>query len=187
MLAETSNFTFSILAAHGVLGVLVGVSGYSDWQHRKIYNKVTVPAWLLGLVIAAFGGFPESFLNAFLASSLAFGVFYFMFAAGYIGGGDVKLATAVGALLGFPLIVDALFWGIISGGIYACIILLRRGELWTGLKTAAFFVIHFLLWRKMQVPESPESEQIPYGVCIGAGVIIALICKYAGYPSVLDY
>lgn len=40
--------------------------------------------------------------------------------------GDVKLAAALGALVGFPYVIPALMAGILLGGIAALILLLSR-------------------------------------------------------------
>ncbi len=45
---------------------------------------------------------------------------------GAMGMGDVKLAAALGALVGFPAIVPALMVGIIAGGVAALVLLLTR-------------------------------------------------------------
>ena len=43
-----------------------------------------------------------------------------------MGIGDVKLAAAGGALLGYPLILRGLFWGILAGGCAALLLLASR-------------------------------------------------------------
>ena len=41
-------------------------------------------------------------------------------------GGDVKLAAALGALLGYPLVLPGLVLGVIAGGLAALLLLLTR-------------------------------------------------------------
>ncbi len=43
-----------------------------------------------------------------------------------MGMGDVKLEAALGALLGFPAIVSAMFLGVIAGGLAAIVLLLMK-------------------------------------------------------------
>lgn len=43
-----------------------------------------------------------------------------------MGGGDVKLAWLIGLVLGFPNVLAALFVAIVSGGIFAIILLLFK-------------------------------------------------------------
>jgi leader peptidase (prepilin peptidase)/N-methyltransferase len=48
---------------------------------------------------------------------------------GAMGAGDVKLAAALGAVLGWPAVFPALLYGIIAGGVAALLLLLlRRAE-----------------------------------------------------------
>ena len=45
---------------------------------------------------------------------------------GAMGMGDVKLEAALGALLGFPVIVNAMLLGVIAGGLAAVVLLLSK-------------------------------------------------------------
>jgi prepilin signal peptidase PulO-like enzyme (type II secretory pathway) len=60
---------------------------------------------------------------------LAAGGFFFLLALltrGAMGLGDVKLAAATGALVGWPAMVAALLLGILAGGVAALLLLLTR-------------------------------------------------------------
>jgi leader peptidase (prepilin peptidase)/N-methyltransferase len=46
---------------------------------------------------------------------------------GAMGTGDVKLAAALGAVLGYPLVLRGLFWGIVAAGL-AALFLLATGR-----------------------------------------------------------
>lgn len=183
MLTELNTSTTGFYLTHLVLLGLLIISSYTDWKYRKIYNKVTVTCFVAGLLLSVLYDFPGSLGNALLASSLAFGIFFIMFTLRQMGGGDVKLVTAIGALTGFPFILNVLLWGIIAGGVYAIAALLLRGSLWENLKRLGFFIWNLIFWRKAGslFPRSPE--RIPYGICISAGTLIALFLKYANYPA----
>jgi leader peptidase (prepilin peptidase)/N-methyltransferase len=45
---------------------------------------------------------------------------------GAMGAGDVKFAAALGAGLGYPLILPALFYGIVAAGVAALLLLVTR-------------------------------------------------------------
>jgi leader peptidase (prepilin peptidase)/N-methyltransferase len=44
-----------------------------------------------------------------------------------MGAGDVKLAAAMGAILGYPLVIQGLLWGVLAGG-GAALLLLAAGR-----------------------------------------------------------
>lgn len=161
-----------------VLFLLLGISSYTDWKSRKIYNKVTVPSAVLGLVIASLTNFPSGLQNAALACGLGFALFFALFLLGMMGGGDVKLVAAIGALTGFPFILDALFFGILTGGVYAVALLACKGGLWQNVKNVFLFIWGLLFWRMRMPLETNNSIKIPYGLCLSVGTAVAFILKH---------
>jgi prepilin peptidase CpaA len=156
----------------------LSICSYTDWKYRRIYNKVTLPSVALGLALAGIANFPDGLWNALLACLLAFTLFYLLFTLGVMGGGDVKLVAAIGALVGYPLIWDALFYGVVAGGIYALVVLAIKGGLWKILKNVAWFILGLLLWRKMASLQSEHSIKIPYGLCLAVGAACAYWLKH---------
>ena len=181
MLTEFDIQKLGFYLSHLVLLVLIVISSYTDLKFRKIYNRHTIPSLLVGMFLATLVNFPGGLWNAILASLVAFTVFFVMFALGIMGGGDVKLVAAVGALIGYPCILDALFWGIMCGGVYAILSLLKRKALVSTLKQIFIFIWNLFIWRIVTPPNLKESKKIPYGLCIASGTIIALVMKYMNY------
>jgi leader peptidase (prepilin peptidase)/N-methyltransferase len=67
-----------------------------------------------------------------------------------MGLGDVKMMLMVGAYLGWPLTLLAIFVGVLSGSIVGVALMLRRGE------------------RDMQM-------LLPFGIFLGLGSIVSLL------------
>lgn len=127
---------FAVLSAIVSLMLVVAII---DLEHRLILNRVIYPAILLLVFLAPFWpelGFSRDFLGsagmlASLSNSLVAGVGAYLaflaialvFPQG-IGGGDVKLAGAVGLLVGFPGIVVSLWIAAVSGGLAAIALML---------------------------------------------------------------
>lgn len=104
-----------------------------DLENRLIFDIVTYPATLI-----AFGG---SFLVtsdentwglSLTGAVVGFAVFWVLFKvaqlaygaeSGALGGGDVKLAMLMGAMLGLHRIFFALFLGIVLGGVFTLLLL----------------------------------------------------------------
>src|SRR5215470_16803539 len=83
---------------------------------RKIPRKLTLVGFVIGLTYHAFqGGFWSALLTAALAFTLGLGLYELR----AIGGGDVKLITAMGAMLGFQPWVLALEVAIVVAGVMA--------------------------------------------------------------------
>jgi prepilin peptidase CpaA len=171
---ELSNI-WLILSNIVLLG-LITISAFTDIKYRKIYNKITLPSLLTGLILGLLISHRTVFPSRLIGLAVGFGVFFIMFISGYMGGGDVKLVAAIGALIGFPLIIDAIFFGVFSGGLYAIIILLKKGLLWKHLKSVFLFIFSFIIpWRQTHSLKTESSMKIPYGLCISVGTLIAFI------------
>ncbi|NOX56695.1 MAG: prepilin peptidase [Planctomycetes bacterium] len=119
----------------GVCGLTTAAAVW-DLRTRRIPNKLTIPAFLAGLVYqAAFNGLGRPGLaDAGLAFLLGFGTLFVLWLIGGGGGGDVKLMGALSVWLGFRLtllvmicsvicvLVGTLLvmvWSVITRGAYA--------------------------------------------------------------------
>lgn len=81
----------------------VCAANYTDLKKRIIPNKLTLPLIVAGVIFYALLGFYKANLwtsmSGALGAALAFAIGYAMWLAGGWAGGDVKLFTALGALL----------------------------------------------------------------------------------------
>ncbi|MFV1959997.1 MAG: prepilin peptidase, partial [Planctomycetota bacterium] len=81
--------------------LVLGLAVWTDVRDGKVYNRLTYPAALLGLVLNATVRPPGVGLGqASLGLAVGFIPLFLAFAVGGLGGGDVKLMGAVGAFLG---------------------------------------------------------------------------------------
>ncbi|HUD09320.1 MAG TPA: prepilin peptidase [Patescibacteria group bacterium] len=142
---------------------LIVVSGFiviffMDLKYGVILDKVLLP---LSIIIAVYLFIlnPSSLIINFACGVLAFLLFLlialsFKFIRGKegMGGGDIKLAFALGLFLGFPSIIVALYLAFL---------------------TAAFVGIILILWKKT----SPKNASLPFGPFL---IIGALICLFWG-------
>lgn len=134
-LATPAFFVF-LLGLYGLSWQLILVSLYTaililitvtDLEHRLIFNVVILPSILLGLVAAFFTpnlywpsalvGGAAGFLLSYLAALIS---------RGGLGEGDVTLSTFLGLILGFPLILLSLFFGVFLGGFIAFLLVVTR-------------------------------------------------------------
>ena len=91
----------AVTIAAGLALFVAATAAFCDWRRGEIPNWLTLPAillapWSYGL---AFG--IEYALHSLAAGFLAGLVPYLLFRRGAIGGGDVKLFGALGAVMGF--------------------------------------------------------------------------------------
>lgn len=174
-----------------ILLTLLILSVYFDVTKKRIPNFLTLPVIAWGLVsyivIDGFNGFTFS-LFGFL---LGLGIFLIPYMAGGMGGGDVKLMAAIGALKGAEFIFLTALLAALCGGVMAVGYLLYKRRLLDSLKkvvgilaapifNALAFRFRAPFLRDIALYFSPSEKKIinkafiPYGVAIAAGALIAL-------------
>jgi prepilin peptidase CpaA len=150
------------------LAIILPVTFYTELAAGKIYNWMTLPAIALGLLLSGVEGL-ESFLTALFAAVIGGGIFFFPYLISglsrgrpVVGGGDVKLAAAIGAL-SFPyFVLSTIGWGVVAGGLM-------------GLGVIA--------WRMLKPPPKEEDTprtpvllvRVPFGTALCVGVCIAFV------------
>lgn len=110
-----------------LFALLMVIVIFIDLDHRIIPDALTYPALAAGLLLA-WGDGPRGFLIALLAA-LGSGLAFFLIAVlsrGGMGGGDIKLAAVMGAFLGWPAIVAAMFISFTLGGVVGLVLLAAR-------------------------------------------------------------
>jgi leader peptidase (prepilin peptidase)/N-methyltransferase len=117
----------SELIASLVVTSLLATVTLVDLSVRRIPNHLVLALLAWGLVQMVWLGQPSPL--AAVLGLLAGGGLLLLIAVvgrGAMGAGDVKFAGALGAVLGFPLILHGLFYGIIAGGLAALVLLVTR-------------------------------------------------------------
>lgn len=142
------RFGLSLTALrYGVFGFALLVVFFTDLEHQIIPNAVTYPGIAAGIALSAAAGQLAASLIAAAAAGLVFLVLGIV-SRGGMGGGDVKLAAMIGAFLGTPAVIVALFLAVALGAAAGLLLLALR-----------------LRSRK---------DMIPFGPAMAAGAMIAV-------------
>ena len=152
--------------------VITGLAAViEDLGWRRVSNWTSGGAVAGGLIVHYLQkGWPGAW-HSLLGALIGFGVFLVFYLMGGMGGGDVKLMSGFGALLGDGRILPAALLAAASGGVMALGYLavrgiLRRSRIWLGVA----------------VPEAPPGgdksrESIPYAPAITLGAWLALVSE----------
>ncbi|QGQ22831.1 prepilin peptidase [Gimesia benthica] len=93
------------------VGIFTIIAAITDYKSRKIYNVLTVPFFVLGIVYQlAFNGW-EGLLYGFLGFIAGFGIFFLIWMAGSGAAGDVKMMGALSMWLGFRATIAVMIVG----------------------------------------------------------------------------
>ena len=141
----------------GLLALLLVIAAIIDVRTFTISNRLNLAVallaplywWSIGLPL-----WPDAAIQVAVAVAV-FGLFSLAFFAGMMGGGDVKLATAIA--LWFPPLATARFlvFMSIAGGV----------------------VTIFVLWRHRRLKKVGKAE-VPYGVAIAIGALAILTQRF---------
>jgi len=158
-------------AAQGwILGLLLLGATVTDCRRGKIPQKWCAAAllagWGLSFARGGWGGiFPPGgavgLCDSMTATSLLFVVFFVFYWCGGVGGGDVKLLSAVAALGGLKFSLWALLHIAAAGLPVALFLLLWRGEFWAGLRRAGKCAWRWRYPRADAVAPETASENAP--------------------------
>lgn len=174
------------LVATCTLFAVAAIAIWTDVRERRIPNWLTVSALVAGLSLRAAGG--GSLYSGLAGAGIGLAVALPVFAVGGLGGGDVKLLTGIGALLGLEHIAVALAATALAGGVLAAAALTIRGS-WRPVLVN----IKKILWKaglrvvfgpavggpsSIVTLNSPSAVRTPYGVAIAVGAIAGWFLRW---------
>ena len=154
-----------------------------DVKTRRVPNFVTIPCFLLGLVLhLTLGGWKQMLLS--LAAGTICGlVFLVFYLAGGMGAGDVKLIMAVGCIAGLSHIVYILSLTAIAGGAMALVLALIRGRLQETFLNVGELIAHHRQKGLQPHPDlnlrNARTLRLPYALAIAGGCILTLCIQVA--------
>ena len=163
--------------AAAALAVVLVSAAVVDLRYKKVPNWLTYPAIAAGLLGHGLCGWLAGsdgqlgLLGSLAGLAVGFFPLALCWLAGGIGGGDAKLAGAIGALGGWRLALSALVYGIIVAAIMAVVVMVRRRLLRRTLRRV-WHTLVLLVSRAARPadPTSADSPTIPFAValCVGA-------------------
>ena len=138
------------------LAIALAISVATDLRSRLVLNIVTLPALAVVLLSAFVAGGRGLLVNSLWGVLACAGPLLLASLPGWIGMGDVKLMAVVGAALGWPAALAALFWVTVAGGAQAALQLIIA-----------------------RVRGAEKPKYVPYACAIAAGTLAAI---FIGIP-----
>lgn len=176
-----------------MLLLLLVISVYTDLRSQRIYNKVLLPAALLGLGFHIYQQGIGGLLYSLQGLGAGLALLIVPFLLGGMGAGDVKLLGVVGVLKGAGFVFASFIWIALVGGLLSLLHLLLRGQLRKTLAGLAstlkvFVYSAFRVWNGPSFSEDGEEgcgdtavvTAFPYGLAIALGVLANYLVMYYG-------
>lgn len=171
--------TVEWIAAAATVAVMAAAV-YTDLRWNKIFNSLTAPFALLGLVLFALRAGWQGLLLSLAGMVMGVALWFVCNLLGRIlGAGDSKLLAAMGALQGPLFLLHAIIGTALAGGILAILVALWRGYL---ARSVSNLVRSLYMRVTQQVPidiaDSAPKARLPYAIPIFLGGLAALYYHY---------
>ncbi len=163
------------------LFIILSYSLYTDLKYGKIYNFITFPSIAAGLIFNAIinpAGMTAGLLDSLAGLAGTFIFFILPYIFGALGGGDVKLTMAIGALKGYYFTACAiLFIGLVS---FALSLFVFAMQLLKDRKFSGILDIIIGFYFKNILVSGDElkpilKKNLKFGISIFFGTIIAYL------------
>lgn len=161
----------------GIAVALVLVAMYTDYRRRIIENSITLPALAAGLLLHLAANGWQGLLFSFLGAVVGFGLMLIPYLLGSMGGGDVKMMAALGALFGAYAVLNIYLYAALIGGIMALTLAISRKRVGDTLKRIVILIkgIVSLGRSSNMAAETKPGIKMPYGIAIGLGALCFII------------
>lgn len=159
---------------HVLALALAAVCAYTDIKRGLIYNAVTLPAMVIGLVLnLVIGGLP-GLLDAAGGLLAGFGIGYVLVSLRVFFGGDLKLLMALGALVGPQLLVRITALGIMLLGVQGICTLIAKGAFRRTAKSICNWAVLFHTGIKTPLPASGMTMPAAPAFLVAAIIVLVL-------------
>lgn len=155
------------------LPFILAFACYGEIKKRRIPNWLTLGSIALGLGAALIEGGTDALVDSLIGLAVAGGLFLPFCLLGIVGGGDMKLMAAVGAMTGWPMVLRILCDTCIAGGLIAIAIMAWNGILLTTLMNV--FKVLFGAGRRNKGLRNPPM--VPYALAITIGTLSAVFIR----------
>jgi len=158
-----------------VLGGVLLAAAVTDIRYGKVYNSLTYPAAIAGVLYHALSPVGLGLTAAAAGAAAGGGVLFLFYVYRIVNGGDVKLMAAVGAWCGTPMIWDCLVAACFAGAALSVLRLVASGRFLVGLRAIGLSMASaFVPGLKAHVHPSGVSVPFAVAISIGTASVIAM-------------
>lgn len=171
-------------AIKAALMTVTGIAAITDLYSRRIPNLLVVSGFVAGFLLNTWLNGRNGALHSLYGFGLAILIYALLYLVRAMGGGDVKLMAAAGAMVGprdwFTLFV---FASIISALIAMGMLVARNAfgatfhNVTHIVKELAHFRVPYRSESQLDIA-SPHAITMPHGVAIFAGALLLLIVRH---------
>ena len=161
-----------------ILAALLALSTVSDLKARRIPNSLTAPVIIAAVLINTIAGGRSGAYESFRGCGLGLALMMLPFLLKGVGGGDVKLMAAIGALKGTQFVFFTFLFTAVAGGLIVVAVAILKKD--AGIRKSDFT---YAVLTALSGPaaggvrrdEGKSRSTIPYACAISAGAAAAFL------------
>ncbi len=171
-----------MLIKYSLVIILITLSLISDIKTYKIKNTIVFPFMIIGLFINIFYDGYKGTMNAVLGIIIPVLLLIILYALRMLGAGDIKLFSAIGAIMGIQNVLINMVYSFLSGGVIALgIICLHNNG-----KQRLHHLLHYFKSCFLTVSFQPyidfqdkkDGAKFHFSFAIATGTLITLIIYF---------
>ncbi|HEV2387836.1 MAG TPA: A24 family peptidase [Candidatus Acidoferrales bacterium] len=164
--------------------VLTLVAGLSDLRSRRIPNRLTVPALLIGMAVNAGTGGWRGLLHSVEGAAIGLGLLLPVVLLRGLGAGDWKLMGALGSFVGPNKTIEILLISIFMAGGWGIVEMVRqrrvKATLWNLWELVHGFVVFGLQPNPNISIDNRPLIKLPFGAVTAVATAVALSATWLG-------
>jgi prepilin peptidase CpaA len=173
-----SGRTDTSILLYAILAISAG-GALTDLICGKIFNWLTIPALIGGILVSAWISGWAGMSAALLATFAGLALYGWIFVLGAMGAGDVKFLMALGAWGGLRFVFQTALLGVAVGGVLAVLMLVFSGKMPSFIRRMHHFLLTMVLKElEAEKPKIDHSMTMPFGIPIA----IAAAWVALGHP-----
>ncbi|MEI7024306.1 A24 family peptidase [Paenibacillus sp. y28] len=157
-----------------LLFAVVGAAFVTDMKARIIPNMLTVSGMLTGLIYHTLADGWIGIAYSAVGLAAGFGIMLVLYLLGGIGGGDVKLFAAIGAICGTEWTLHCMMYSIIYAGFAGIGWIVLRKQFWGRIIRVFGFFANLAVFRQVQwfTPgERAEMLRFPFMIAVAPAAV----------------
>ncbi len=171
-----------MIIKYSLVIILITLSVVSDIKTYKIKNKVVFPFMIIGILLNTFFAGYEGAINALLGTIIPIFLLIILYALRMLGAGDIKLFSAIGAIIGYQNVLMNMAYSFLSGGVIALGIIYIHNN---GMQRIHYLIQYFktcFLTTSIQpytdFQDKKDGTKFRFSFAIASGTLIMLIIYF---------
>lgn len=162
--------------------MLILMTLISDIRTFKIKNKIIYPFVLSGIITNSWQNGYEGLGLALQGAALPIVLLFVFFLFRILGAGDIKLFSAIGAIMGPGFVLYTIVYSFLAGGVLALAIILVREN----CRERFGYLLNYLKYSLLTLSLKPYIDfsgenpggKLPFALAVTCGVLLKFLFDY---------